>query len=181
MLASAAIPPPVPALAASPIVGAAFALAFLRGRQLNVALIASWLVAVAVAAIVELTPASSDMPSEIAAVLRIGGMAAVVGLSGVVLYRHRRRLELAIDRAQAVGETLRQNEVRYRTVVEGVREVIFRIDAEGRWQLLNRAWEELTHRTVAESLGRPVLDFVHPEDRQHHADLVLPVAAGQRR
>ena len=178
VLASAAIPPPTPALAAFPIVGAAFALAFLRGRQLTVTLVASWLVAVAVAAIVELTPASRDLPTEVAALLRVGAMAAVVGLSCVVLYRHRRRLEQAINRAQAAGEALRENEVRYRTVVEGVREVIFRIDAEGRWELLNRAWEELTHHTVADSLGRPVLDFIHPEDRQHHADLVEPTASG---
>jgi diguanylate cyclase (GGDEF)-like protein/PAS domain S-box-containing protein len=178
VLASAAIPPPVPALAAVPLLGVAFALAFLHGRQRTVTLVASWFVAVAAAIIVEVTPASPDLPPELAAVLRIGGMAAVVGLTGVVLYRHRGRLELAIDRARAAGEALRENEVRYRTVVEGVREVIFRIDAQGRWELLNRAWEELTHHTVAGSLGRPVLDFIHPDDRQHHADLVLPVPAG---
>jgi diguanylate cyclase (GGDEF)-like protein/PAS domain S-box-containing protein len=178
VLASAGIPPPVPALAAFPIVGVAFALAFLRGRQLTVTLIASWLVAVAVAVITEVTPPSPDLPAEVAAALRVGGMAAVVGLSCVVLYRHRSRLESAIDRVEASGEALRENEVRYRTVVEGVREVIFRINAAGRWELLNRAWEELTHQTVAESLGRPVVDFIHPDDRQHHADLVLPVAAG---
>jgi diguanylate cyclase (GGDEF)-like protein/PAS domain S-box-containing protein len=178
VLVSAAIPPPVPALAAVPILGVAFALAFLRGRRLTATLLASWLVAVIVAVIVEVVPASPDMPAEVAAGLRVGGMAAVVGLTGLVLYRHRRRLEDAINRAHAAGEALRENEVRYRTVVEGVREVIFRIDAGGRWELLNRAWEELTQHTVAETVGRPVLDFIHPDDRQHHADLVLPVAAG---
>jgi diguanylate cyclase (GGDEF)-like protein len=178
MLASAAIPPPVPALAAAPILAVAFALAFLRGRRLTAALVAAWLVAVAVAIIIELTPASLDLPPEIAAGLRVAGMAAVVGLACLMLYRHRRRLESAITRAQAAGKALRENEARYRTVVESVREVIFRIDAEGRWELLNHAWEELTHRSVAESLGRPVIEFIHAEDRQHHADLALPVAAG---
>ena len=178
VLVSAVIPPPVPALAAAPILGVAFALAFLRGRWLATTLIAAWIVAVAVAIIVELTPSSPDMPPEMAVGLRVGAMAAVVGLTCLVLYRHRRRLELAIARAQDAGYALRESEVRYRTVVESVREVIFRIDASGRWELLNRAWEELTHQTVAGSLGRPVLDFVHPDDREHHADLVLRVAAG---
>lgn len=178
VLVSAAIPPPVPALAAAPLLGVAFALAFLRGRRLTVALVAAWLVAVAVAIIVELVPASPDMPPEIAVGLRVGAMAAIVGLVCLVLYRHRRRLERAISRAQDAAVALRENEARYRTVVESVREVIFRIDAEGRWELLNHAWEELSHHSVAESLGRPVLDFIHVDDRQHHADLVLPVAPG---
>jgi len=178
VLVSAAIPPPVPALAAAPILGLAFALAFLRGRRLKATLVASWIVAIAAALIVEVTPASADMPPVLAAGFRVGGMAALVGLTGVVLYRHRRRLELAVNRAQAATEALRENEVRYRTVVEGVREVVFRIDAAGRWELLNRAWVELTHHTVADSVGRPVLEFVHPDDRQHHADLVLSVPAG---
>ena len=178
VLISAAIPPPVPALAAAPILAVAFALAFLRGRRLKVALISAWLVAIAAAVVTELTPAGPDLPPEIASALRVGGMAAIVGLVGLVLARHRRRLEAVIVRAQDAGDALRDSEARYRTVVEDVREVIFRIDAEGRWALLNRAWEELTHHTVADSLGRAVLEFVHVDDRQHHADLVLPVASG---
>ena len=143
-------------------------------------LVAAFVVSVAAAIMVELTPASPDLPPELAAALRVGAMAAVTGLVGLVLYRHRRRLERAVTRAQAAGEALRDSEARYRTVVEDVREVIFRIDGEGRWALLNRAWEELTGHPVADSLGRPILDFVHPDDRENHADLVQPVAGGRR-
>lgn len=176
VLVAAAIPPPVPALAAAPILGVAFALAFMRGRRLTVALIVAWLVAVATAVIVEVTPTTPDMPVEVGAALRIGGMAGVVGLVALVLARHRQRLEVAISQAQAAGDALRESESRYRTVVEDVREVIFRTDADGRWVLLNRAWEELTHQSVKQSLGRAVLDSVHAADRRHHTDLVRPVA-----
>ena len=178
LLISAAIPPPVPALAAAPIMGVAFALSFLHGRRLTLALFAAFFVSIATAIIIELTPASPDLPNEIAMALRVLSMAAVTGLVGLVLYRHRHRLEQAVRRAEAAGDAMRDSEARYRTVVEDVHEVIFRVDADGRWSLLNRAWEELTGHPVAESLGRHVREFIHPDDRESHADLVRPVAAG---
>jgi diguanylate cyclase (GGDEF)-like protein/PAS domain S-box-containing protein len=178
VLISAPIPPPVPALAAAPIMAVAFALSFLHGRRLMVALVAAFLVSIAAAIMVEMTPVSPDLPPEVAALLRVLGMAGVTGLVGLVLYRHRARLELAVTRAESAGEALRDSEARYRTVVEDVREVIFRTDGNGRWTLLNRAWEELTGHPVAESVGRPIIDFVHPDDRENHADLIRPVGAG---
>jgi diguanylate cyclase (GGDEF)-like protein/PAS domain S-box-containing protein len=178
VLVSAPIPPPVPALAAAPIMAVAFALSFLDGRRLKAALLAAWVVAVITAVVIEFTPSSPDLPPVLAAGLRVGGFAAIVGMVGFVLYRHRARLELAVARAQLAGEALGDSESRYRLVVEGVREVIFRVDAEGRFALLNRAWEELTGYRVAESLGRPITDFIHPDDKELHGDLARRVAGG---
>ena len=178
VLVSAPIPPPVPALAAAPIMAVAFALSFLDGRRLKAALVGAWVVAVITAVIIEFTPASPDLPPEFASALRVLTFAAIVGLVGLVLFRHRRRLELAIARAQAAADGLRESEARYRTVVEGVREVIFRVDAHGRWSLLNRAWEELTGFPVVESVGRPITDFLHPDDLQSFADLAKSVVDG---
>jgi diguanylate cyclase (GGDEF)-like protein/PAS domain S-box-containing protein len=179
VLVSAPIPPPVPALAAAPIMAVAFALSFLDGRRLKIALIAAWVVAVVTAALVELTPASPDLPSEFATLLRVGAFAGVVGLVGLVLFRHRRRLEHAVVHAQMTSEALRDSEARYRTVVESVREVIFRVDGEGRWALLNQAWEELSGYPVTESIGRPITDFIHPDDREPHADLARSIVRGK--
>jgi diguanylate cyclase (GGDEF)-like protein/PAS domain S-box-containing protein len=178
VLVIAPLPPPVPALGAAPIMAVAIALSFLNGRRLALALVAAFAVSVAAATMIELTPASPDLPPLFAAAFRVATMAAITGLVGLVLYRHRRRLEVAVSRTQAANDALRDSEARYRTVVEDVREVIFRIDGDGRWALLNRAWEELTGHSVADSLGRPTLDFVHADDRENHADLARPVAAG---
>ena len=105
---------------------------------------------------------SPDAP-EIAAALRVLAFGAVVGLVAIVLSRHRRRLQRAVTDAQTSSEALRDSEARYRTVVEAVRDVIFRVDSEGRWELLNQAWEELTGHPVATSIGeRP---GVHPPGR----------------
>lgn len=178
VLVSAPIPPPVPALAAAPIMAVAFALSFLDGRRLKASLIGAWVVAVATAVIIEQTPASPDLPAEFASALRVLTFAAIVGLVGLVLFRHRHRLEQATARAQAAAEGLRESEDRYRSVVEGVREVIFRVDAEGRWALLNHAWEELTGYLVAESVGRRVTEFLPPVDQPSFAELAQSVVVG---
>ena len=179
VLISAPIPPPVPALAAAPIMAVAFALSFLDGRPLKAALIAAWVVAVVTAIIVEVTPASPDLPAEFAAALRVSGFGAVIGLVALVLYRHRRRLEQAVTDAQTSSLALSEGEARYRTVVESVREVIFRVDGEGRLVLLNHAWEELTDHPVADSIDRSIMDFIHPDDRELSGDLAQPVVQGQ--
>ena len=178
-LVSAPIPPPVPALAAVPIMAVAFALSFLDGWRVVAAVVAAWVVAIATAVIIEFTPASADLPATLAVGLRIGAFAAVVGLVGLVLYRHRRRLQRAVTSAQDARDALHDSEARYRTVVEGVREVIFRVDTEGRLALLNHAWEELTGHPVADSIGHSVLDFIHPDDRELSNDLARPVAMGR--
>ena len=178
-LVVATIPPPVPALAAGPILAVAFALSFLRGRGLKVALVMAWLVSTAVAVIVEFTPVSPDMPPEVAALSRIGTFAAIVGLVGVVLFRHRRRLEHALTSAHTAGDALRDSEARYRTVVESVREVIFRVDRDRQWTFLNRAWEELTGHWVADSIGRRAIDFIHPDDQDEHRAISRRVIAGE--
>jgi diguanylate cyclase (GGDEF)-like protein/PAS domain S-box-containing protein len=175
----APLPPPVPALAAAPIMAVAFALSFLDGRRLKGVLIATWVVSVVTAIVVEFTPASPDLPAEFAVGLRVATFAGIVGLVGLVLYRHRRRLELAVTHAETARDALLDSEARYRTVVEGVREVIFRIDGQGRWSLLNQAWEELTGHRVVNSIGRPVMLYIHPDDRELNADLARPVMHGQ--
>ncbi len=175
----APIPPPTPALAAAPIMGVAFALSFLQGRRLTLTIIAAIAVSLVAAILVELTPNSPDLSAEISAGLRVTTSVIVVALVGLVLYRHRRRLERAVTGAQDARDALRDSEVRYRTVVEGVREIIFRVDTDGRLALLNHAWEELTGHPVADSIGRSILGFIHPEDRELSNDLARPVAQGQ--
>jgi diguanylate cyclase (GGDEF)-like protein/PAS domain S-box-containing protein len=176
VLLTAPIPPPVPAMAAAPIGGVAFALLFLRGRRATIAIVAAWVVSIAAAIMIEMTPESADLPPFVAAAVRVGSMAAVTGIVSLVLYRHRRRLERADASGRVAAAALSESEAQYRTVVEDVREVIFRIDGEGRWSLLNQAWAELTGFPVAETLGRLAIEFVHPDDRENHADLVSPVA-----
>ena len=65
----------------------------------------------------------------------------------------------------AKNEALRASESRYRSVVNSVKEVIFQIDESSRLTFVNPAWAEITGFDVEESLGNPIADYVHPDDR----------------
>jgi two-component system, NtrC family, sensor kinase len=62
-------------------------------------------------------------------------------------------------------EELRASEKRYRELVEHLREVIFECDGQGRLTFLNQAWSETLGYSTTESMTRPILDFIHEEDR----------------
>ena len=68
----------------------------------------------------------------------------------------------------------------YRALVEDLREVVVRIDRQGRWAFLNPAWTELTGFPVGDCLGRPFLDFLHPADNPRYLNmLTYAVDTGQ--
>jgi PAS domain S-box-containing protein len=65
----------------------------------------------------------------------------------------------------AAAEALRESEERYRSVVSEIGEVIFRADAAGRWTFLNSAWTQITGFSTEKTIGQPIVDSAHPEDR----------------
>lgn len=89
-----------------------------------------------------------------------GPSAAVVGAATLLLAGEARRRARS---ETALAETGRQ----YRSALDDLDEVVFRMDASGRWTSLNRAWAEITLHPVEESLRRPFLAYVHPDDRAH--------------
>ncbi len=74
-------------------------------------------------------------------------------------------LEDISDRKYAEA-ALQQSEEKYRSLVNGIREVIFQIDACGNWQFLNPAWTEITGYPVEHTLGKPFLNYTYPPDFQ---------------
>lgn len=65
----------------------------------------------------------------------------------------------------AAQRALRESEARYRDVVESVNEVIFQTDAQGRLAFVNAAWPRISGFAIPDSLGTPLVDFLHPDDR----------------
>ncbi|HYH39123.1 MAG TPA: PAS domain S-box protein [Azospirillum sp.] len=89
---------------------------------------------------------------------------------GTLMLHERERL--------AMETALAESERRFRTVFSGVRDVVFRTDRAGAWTLLNPAWTDLTGWTVEESLGTPLMDTVHPDDREKAEALFEALTAG---
>src|SRR5207244_1808778 len=72
-----------------------------------------------------------------------------------------------------------ESDRQYRSLVENVKEVIFKTDSAGRWTLLNPAWTELTGFPIEASLGQPFLDYIHPDDREHGRAIVAQLIQGE--
>ncbi len=60
--------------------------------------------------------------------------------------------------------SLQESEEKYRSVVNTVQEVIFQTDPQGCWTFLNPAWTEISGYSIEESLGRPFLNYIHPDN-----------------
>ena len=65
-----------------------------------------------------------------------------------------------------------QDLLQYRSLVDHLKEVVFQIDREGNWSLLNPAWTVILGFPVAESLGQPFLGYMHPEDTPRYMNLL---------
>ena len=84
------------------------------------------------------------------------------------------------DRRQA-ETALREQEERYRTLVEGVRDVIFALSPEGTIASLNPAFETITGWRREDWVGRPFEKLVHPEDLPFALELLGRVVRGDLR
>lgn len=58
----------------------------------------------------------------------------------------------------------------YRFVTNHMEQVAFQTDREGHWIFLNASWETLTGFPVADSLGKPFLSYVHPDEAARNAE-----------
>jgi len=80
-------------------------------------------------------------------------------------------LTVEISERKRIEDALKESELKYRSVVENIQEVIFQTDVDGKWLFLNQSWESITGFSVDESLGKVFTDFVHPVDRERNLEL----------
>ena len=79
-------------------------------------------------------------------------------------------IALCIERKRS-EEALGVSEIKYRSVVENIKEVIFQMNETGAWEFLNPAWKEITGFAVKDTIGKTFTDYIHPEDRERHSEL----------
>lgn len=84
-----------------------------------------------------------------------------------------------ISRRKDVEAALLCSKEEYRSVVEGVTQIIFRSDARGRLAFVNPAWAELTGFPVGESLASSLADYIHGDDRLRVMALFRDTAEGR--
>ena len=71
---------------------------------------------------------------------------------------------------------LRASEERYRTLVETSHDLIWSVDAQGRYTFVNRAVRQLYGYEPEEMLGHPFTDFLSPEDQRRALQALESIA-----
>jgi len=72
-----------------------------------------------------------------------------------------------ITELKLLTEKIASSEAQYRSVVNGVREVIFQTDANLQFTFLNPAWSQITGLNVDATIGRRLPEFMNSEDRRN--------------
>ena len=86
-----------------------------------------------------------------------------------------------VSERRTAEAALRESEERYRTLVEGVRDIIFALSPEGTIASLNPAFETITGLPREEWVGQPFERLVHPEDLPLALELLGRVVRGELR
>src|SRR6266699_3123568 len=86
-----------------------------------------------------------------------------------------------ISERKEAEQALRDSEEQYRSLVEGVRDVIFALSPDGVIASLNPAFETITGSPRGDWLGKPFDQLVHPEDLPLALELFGRVVRGEER
>lgn len=68
----------------------------------------------------------------------------------------------------------------HRLLIDRIEQVVFQINPDGELIFLNSSWAALFDHTIQESLSRPLISFVHPEDRALVEAHVKALTRGKR-
>jgi two-component system, cell cycle sensor histidine kinase and response regulator CckA len=81
-------------------------------------------------------------------------------------------ISLCVEQKRS-AEALDASEVKYRSMVENIKEVIFQMNEFGHWTFLNPAWTAITGFDVTASIGTFFLEYMHEEDREQNRHIFL--------
>lgn len=83
-----------------------------------------------------------------------------------------------LDSRAKIMQALSDSESQNRSMLDNMRAVIFKTDAEGRWSFLNLAWERTTGYSIEESLGWRTTRLLHPDDRETAREVYGDIVSG---
>lgn len=75
---------------------------------------------------------------------------------------------------------LHASEVRYRSVVDTIKEVVYQTDDQGRFTFLSPAWRTISGRTPETCLGQPLWNCLDARDRDNKREEFFAIVNGER-
>ncbi|WP_054530955.1 PAS domain S-box protein [Erythrobacter sp. SG61-1L] len=85
----------------------------------------------------------------------------------------------ALAKRRKLEQQLRHSRDFAQSILDNMREVVFRTDPNGSWTFLNPAWEKLTGYSVIESLGTPITRLLVKEDYLKTKFQYPPLVSGE--
>jgi PAS domain S-box-containing protein len=80
---------------------------------------------------------------------------------------------------QAMQRELQESELRYREILESTSDMIFSVDAAGRFLFVNHAWREMLGYTADQVQELVLSNIVYPSEREYVRRLCCQLQAGQ--
>jgi len=80
------------------------------------------------------------------------------------LAKANRALQIEISERVWIEEALRENENKFRSLVENMNDIVFQTDAEFHWIFLNETWTAITGFSIQECMGKNLLDYISPHE-----------------
>ncbi len=75
-------------------------------------------------------------------------------------------------------ENIKASAQKYKSLVENINQVIFRINNAGTWLFLNKAWNQLSGYTHEDTLEKNIADYIHPADLPSTQDYLAEIRSG---
>lgn len=116
--------------------------------------------------------------------VRIEGQNRMIQVSRSPLINNEKSLGLMVTlhdvtANQQVETALRESEERFKSLSENAPVIIFSLDVNSALSYVNPAWRSLLGYDRQEVLGRPLLDFIHKNQKQSMADTFEQLMMGQ--
>jgi len=73
----------------------------------------------------------------------------------------------------------RSVDAHYRSMIQNLPQVVFEIDANGRWSFFTDNWTLLSGFEVDECIGSSYMDYVHPQDRSRCKEVFEKMRSGE--
>jgi PAS domain S-box-containing protein len=89
-------------------------------------------------------------------------------------------LNAQVRERERLNQNLRKSEREHRAIINGITDIIFEVDPDGKILFLNDSWAKITGLERAASIGQNLFDMIHGADQQEQKQNMMALVRGQK-